>query len=1036
MPRRILTVPFADDLLDRLARLLLDSLPGAAAGDLSGGLVLLPSSRACRDLQQRLLERSGREALVLPRLVTDTQWADELAAALGLGDEDLPDDRVRPLLLARRLVDVDWLEGGPSAAPGLADAFVAFFDEIRRHRVDGRILRARDTSRLEILAGEAAAEEMLTELEHIRQAWELYRQAVPRDRTDRLAEAAAAAAAGRGLPAERPALVVAAGFGRVDPVRAELLAAALDLGRDHQLVVPEAADPLDRRLLATWGDDQSVLDPLAPTRTLLAALGAPALPAGGRDRPLGERLAALPAPDRDIGTVAAPTPAREAVAVAGLVAGRLAREGGAPEGGVTVAVNDPALAARITARLNDAGIDADNTVGAPLASLPAGLLLRFLLRSALTGLRAEPLLEVLTHPYVELGAAGGGKSIWALRLEQMIRMETGPQVGLAGLYRRAQEHDEAALALLGKQVSGMEDYLGAVVAAFAPLLAAADGTPRPWTELLDALAETWRLCAPQRPLGENKAWPDVTGAYRLLDRLRQDAPRLGVMDLAGFAADLGRLLAAETVTAHRPLGIPVVVTGLVEARLARSGLLVLAGLNDGVFPSASATPPLLPGRVRLDLKLPTWREARARDAELFLRLVHGAPDVVLTWSRERDQQPALPSPLAERLMLAMGRDPAAASADPDLLRPWLAAPPDTAGITAAQALFAAEPVPVPRAAETRPLMELSWTALKAWRDCPYLSLLERGYALRPPEEVRDEFGRREYGDTVHRILREAMQEGAEVRRALAEGRAADAVDLLSTLAREHFAPGADELPQRSLWLDTFLAIVPEVVNAELNRFAGWRPAACEAPFRFGLADLHAWVAEQARTAGEDAPPPPAAHAAGVVIKGSVDRIDRSLLEDGVFAVLDYKTGKLPSHKDVENLEDLQLAVYALAVELGAVPGCRGWVRDAVFYPLIKDKCGPALNRGKREATPLCREPGEPGLLLPAARELLRLAEAASDPAAPAALLPRHVDPAVETKAGLPCSWCELRGSCRIEERAMPPQVVLELGRIVARKETR
>ncbi|MBE0566057.1 MAG: hypothetical protein IH621_08880, partial [Krumholzibacteria bacterium] len=103
MTRQVLTVPFAADLLAHVAGELLAALPGAADGDLADALVLLPSARACRDLEHRLLERSGREALLLPRLLTDTQWADELAAGLGLDDDDLPDDRIRPLLLARRL---------------------------------------------------------------------------------------------------------------------------------------------------------------------------------------------------------------------------------------------------------------------------------------------------------------------------------------------------------------------------------------------------------------------------------------------------------------------------------------------------------------------------------------------------------------------------------------------------------------------------------------------------------------------------------------------------------------------------------------------------------------------------------------------------------------------------------------------------------------------------------------------------------------------------------------------------------------------
>ncbi|RKZ13001.1 hypothetical protein DRQ50_11120, partial [bacterium] len=158
MSRHQMPVPFADDLLVRVAGLLLAELPGADQGDLAEALVLLPSARACRDLGHHLLEQSGRDALLLPRIVTDSQWADERGSALGLDDVSLPDDRIRAILLGHRLRGTDWLEGGDAAAPGLAEAFVSFFDEVRRHHLTDRILVSDDAEPLIELARAADAE--------------------------------------------------------------------------------------------------------------------------------------------------------------------------------------------------------------------------------------------------------------------------------------------------------------------------------------------------------------------------------------------------------------------------------------------------------------------------------------------------------------------------------------------------------------------------------------------------------------------------------------------------------------------------------------------------------------------------------------------------------------------------------------------------------------------------------------------------------------------------------------------------------------
>jgi ATP-dependent helicase/nuclease subunit B len=1013
MSRRVIPVPFADDLLSRVADLLLEEIPGAVGGDLSGGLVLLPSSRACHDLRRTLLAASGREALLLPRITTDGAWADELAFGLGLDDTDLPDDAVRSLLLARRLAGADWLAGGAAAAPGLAESFVGFFDEIRLHRVDGRILRARDTAPLVELASPAEAETVAAEVARIRQVWELYRRDVPRDAVDRLMDLDAALREGRGLPAGRPALVVVAGFGRVDPLRAGVLAAALDHGREAALFVPEARGVLDRRFTTTWGAAEAAVDPLAPTRRLLAALGEEVPGPPDQDEPLSTRLAALD--DAGVSVteggprlLRAEDPEAEAVAVAGLVAGHL-EQGGAVARGITIAANDPRLAARITARLRDAGLDADNTVGEPLGSLPAGLLLRFLLRATSTGLRAEPLLEVLGHPYTRLTDGEVATGTWALRLERMFRRETGPQSGLAGLHRRARDRDAAALALFRRQAAGMEEFVARVAESFGPLLDLQDGPARPWSDFLAAARRVWAAVAPERPLGENPEWPDVTALAGLLDRLETGAGRLPRTDLAGFAADLGRLLADTPVVAHRPRGIPVVVTGLVEARLARSDLLVLAGMNDGVFPAGAAVPVVLPGRVRRELELPTWREARARDAELLLRLLHAAPQVAVTWSAQRDQQPALPSPFVERLQLALGGD------EPERAPTtvWRAAEAPDEAIAAGQAAFAAEPLPVPRHAEARPQVELSWSALARWRDCPYRGLLERGFALRAEEEVREEFGRREYGSVVHEVLREALAPDADCHAALAAGREDAAVEALRRVAADRFLPGVADLPERRLWFDAFAGLVPGIVAVELARFAAWRPAAVEAEFVLPLADLLAWARRHL-----DLPDLPA-HALPVQLRGAVDRVDRNLADPSRLAVLDYKTGQAPPVKRITELEDLQLALYALAVELGTVEGCAGAAVESAFYALDDKGCGPVVPAKKDH--PLSREPGDPGLLADGARALIELAVRASDPEAPADLLPRFVRG--EATGKLPCHRCDHRGTCRVEERGIPELVV-------------
>ena len=48
------------------------------------------------------------------------------------------------------------------------------------------------------------------------------------------------------------------------------------------------------------------------------------------------------------------------------------------------------------------------------------------------------------------------------------------------------------------------------------------------------------------------------------------------------------------------------------------------------------------------------------------------------------------------------------------------------------------------------------------------------------------------------------------------------------MAEEQFLPGVADLPQRRLWFDAFVRLVPALVEVEVDRFVQWRPEALEA----------------------------------------------------------------------------------------------------------------------------------------------------------------------------------------------------------------
>jgi ATP-dependent helicase/nuclease subunit B len=569
----------------------------------------------------------------------------------------------------------------------------------------------------------------------------------------------------------------------------------------------------------------------------------------------------------------------------------------------------------------------------------------------------------------------------------------------------------------------MAAFVEAVAAAFEPLLEIRGGRTRPWKKQIDALRIVWSALAPGYPLGDTKDRPDVAAASRLLDALEADAPLLPEVDLADFTADLTQLLAAENVPAHRARNLPVLVTGLVEARLESFDHLIVAGLRDGVFPARPARPLLLGGGIRDRLGLPGWRDTLGRDAELFLRLLHNAPDVLLTWTTEESGQPVLPSPFVSRLQLVLQPE---ISADREVFL-WRREEVPWREMESAAADFRNEDPRPAALVPIRPLTRLSWTALRQWRDCPYRFLMERGFALRKEEEVQEEFGRLEFGSLVHETLADFLAPDGPGYAALAAGDRTGAEDLLARAAQRKFAPGADDLPLRHLWLDSFLRAVPPVIHQELGRFPEWRPVALEEGFEMPLGDLADWIRREAEAVGWDPELPPlSGHAADIVLRGTVDRIDRRLDGSGALCVIDYKTGRAPSARKVKELDELQVLLYAAAVEIGGM-AVSGPVSEGFYYPVNEEKPGrpPKAHFDGGDAEGRL-------LLLQGAARLVELAVSAGDPAGHYPLIPRET--AGDGEATLPCAFCDFRGVCRLEERDLPPGTDRKLDKLVNSKD--
>ncbi len=1044
--------PFEEDLLKDLAKDLQTALPAspqAKSSDFSQALVILPSSRACQTLAHVLLESQSGNAILLPQTLTMTQVIEELAVALGLAGSDYPDDLVRPLVLAHQLRNESWLEGRPESAPGLAEEFVGLFDEVRLHGCTQEVLEEGPLEDLTKFVNSDAAADLEQDLLRIHRVWQLYRQCVGFDNVDLLCEMAktldeiaeddsSAISAAMKNAFGRDFLLVA-GFANLDPQRAGLLRHLGHWSGEARLYLPETTLPLSRFFVSTW-ESSGELDPLAPAR-LVSALVAPGVDPDPKPEPrrtLVEKVAELEQaqgniqPDGPLELLACRISEEESRVVANRVVEILQKPGGNLLK-TAVVTNDPVLAARIVAQLRDAGVDTDQTLGAPLSSLPAGLLLRFLLRTALTDFRAENLLEVVTHPFVKPGAERKKVQTRNLRLEKMLRRNEGGQPGAKGLVQLAQKQDEAARNLYNNDKPDMAEYVGVLLDAFAPLTQLINKGPQPWVNLLMAVTTVWNSLCPDELLEENREKSDLTAVARLLGRLKDNAHRLPTVSLAGLSSDLGRLLSAESVAPHRGKAKPVLITGTVEARLEKYDHLILAGMAEGKFPARRRRPLFLNAALRHKLGLPDWRRSVSRDAALFLRLLYNAPKVLVTWPTEEIGRPVLPSPFVERLALALPNqdDPPMVESVPQ----WRKSVEEIVDIQALQKQFKAESLGLGSAEKLRPLNRLSWSALRTWRECPYRHLLARGFLLHKEDEVREEFGRRDYGSLVHASLHAFLTPGNGGYEALLGGQSTKAEDILKEISRGEFMDQGDDTAGRRLWLANFQRSIPALVEYELKRFKDWRPVLLEQEFELPLDSLLEWLGKE-NSAGDLGLDLPSAPTAGepIVLRGVIDRVDEKVTAADPqlrqAAIIDYKTGKIPTAKDVSGLNDLQILLYTVALESGAMlkAAAATWlVSEGFYYGITKGLTGAPKTKHL-----ICGDPEGRALLADGALALAHLAMDAADHDQEFTLIP--AERSGEGEKNLPCRYCDFRGVCRLEDRELPGPTELKLDKMVNRKD--
>jgi ATP-dependent helicase/nuclease subunit B len=898
--------------------------------------LFLPTKRACRMARQAFLDELGTDAAILPRIVPlgsidEDEFAfDESASAADA--LDLPSaigGLERQMLLAKLVLQ--WAQspgvraaGGaplvahsPGAAFALADDLARLIDDMTTRKVPWDELDHPVPSDLD--------QYWLASLEFLKIARDKWpdilkeRGTIERsERRDRLIEAE-----GNRLASLPDSPVIAAGSTGSMPATAKLIAKIATLPRGA-VVLPGLDTSLDdaswRAIGEASGAPSGVGHPQFAIHALLTrmeigrgdvvTLGASQSP--GRELLLSEAL--RPAESTDLWPARLADRAIAEQIKAGLAGLTLIEAANAEEESLAVAVAlreavednktaalvtpDRRLARRVAAALGRWQIAVEDTGGEPLDSTAAGIFARLAAEVGLGGLAPVPLLALLKHPLLRLDCEPLALNRGIAALELAILRGPRPRAGSAALahalhttqaeWAKSKSGGASSLhptdwrmKLSADDFDAVADLVARLTPALAPLESVTT-TTIPFKVLAERHREVIVRLSAANAAATAFQGVDGTALADFFDELASQPDDSDVVIARENYADLFHAAIKDHVV-HRDYvaDARVRIYGLLEARLMHCDRAVLGGLVEGTWPPETSTDPWLnrPMRQALGLNLPELRIGLT--AHDFAQLA-GAREVILSRATKLGGAPTVASRFVQRLAAVAGAQWQSAIARGEQYLAWareIDRPIEGKKIK--------PPAPTPPR-EARPT-SLSVTEIENWLRDPYTIYARHILRLRPIDPIDMLPGAAERGSVIHGAIGEFTQR-------FAKELPADPLAELTKIGRKWFAPLQDFPEAQAFWWPRFERIARWFVDWEKARRANTARVQAETSGKteFSIGERN------------------------FVLRGRADRIEQSA--DGTYAILDYKTGRVPGHKEVQAGLAPQLTLEAAILRAGGFAG--------------------------------------------------------------------------------------------------------------------
>ncbi|MEO0882742.1 MAG: double-strand break repair protein AddB [Pseudomonadota bacterium] len=600
---------------------------------------------------------------------------------------------------------------------------------------------------------------------------------------------------------------------------------------------------------------------------------------------------------------------------------------------VALVTPDPSLARRVSAALKRWDLNVSPSAGVPLGRTPAGSLVLLVLKWLEDTGDPVRLLSLLKHGLVAFDEAG------VAALDKYYLRGPRRWAGIDDLGARfealtEQKNQSRHTAVPAEMTNTVQPLLKRLVEDSSEVTAAQIDTI---VRLIDRLTGS-----------ETVAWTGADGAAaaRTIDAAMEVAAHLPASERPPIAEIFESLSAVTTVPDIAPGHARLAIWGPLEARLQTADQLILAGLNEDVWPDRPAADGFLPRRFRAPLGLAPPEARLGLAAHDFAGLAT-APDVTLLYAARREDAPAIASRWILRLQTliqgALGEeagDVLAPAPDRDP-RPWADLLHEVAQTSVPQEVMP-RPSPLASARPTR----LSITRINTLQRDPYSIYAEAILGLNKLSPINEPLGPSARGTAIHAAIEKFGNQ----------------------LKSEQTLPYLRELVHQEL----VRAGQPEhlVISEKASLsvaterlFEWWQTRSSQVAERWSEVRGNLTV----DIAGEP-----------FILTGIADQIDA--LSDGTLSIIDFKTGGSPTKKTISAGFEQQLPLLGWMAEAGTFDGLSEGPVSELGYISVRYNFTEAW---------IASSADEAKSLSASAREILvRLITAYRDPSVPYLSIPR------------------------------------------------